>query len=62
MAANPQHFGRVTELNTAEAFAAAAHILGFPERAEQPPGRAPRGRGVLRDQRGRALGVLEQRG
>jgi pre-rRNA-processing protein TSR3 len=33
LAANPQHFGRLTELNTAEAFAAAVHILGYPEQA-----------------------------
>ncbi|HEV2166975.1 MAG TPA: DUF367 domain-containing protein [Thermoplasmata archaeon] len=33
LAANPQHFGRVTELNTAEALAAAAYVLGYPERA-----------------------------
>jgi pre-rRNA-processing protein TSR3 len=33
LAANPQHFGRVAELNTAEAFAAALAILGEPEEA-----------------------------
>lgn len=33
LAANPQHFGRPTELNTAEAFAAAAHILGRPQQS-----------------------------
>ncbi|HUI38976.1 MAG TPA: DUF367 domain-containing protein [Thermoplasmata archaeon] len=33
LAANPQHFGRLAELNTAEAFAAALRILGEPARA-----------------------------
>ncbi|MCI4358645.1 MAG: DUF367 domain-containing protein [Thermoplasmata archaeon] len=33
LAANPQHFGRVSELNTAEAFAAAVHLLGYPDQA-----------------------------
>jgi pre-rRNA-processing protein TSR3 len=35
IAANPQHFGRVAELNTAEAFAAALAILGEPEAASR---------------------------
>ncbi|MCI4349438.1 MAG: DUF367 domain-containing protein [Thermoplasmata archaeon] len=33
LAANPQHFGRLAELNTAEAFAASSYILGEMERA-----------------------------
>lgn len=33
VAGNPQHFGRLAELNTAEAFAAALWVLGEPERA-----------------------------
>ncbi|MCI4323157.1 MAG: DUF367 domain-containing protein [Thermoplasmata archaeon] len=33
LAANPQHFGRVAQLNTAEAFAAALAVLGETERA-----------------------------
>lgn len=33
LAANPQHFGRVGELNTAEALAAALFLYGEPERA-----------------------------
>ena len=33
LASNPQHFGRVSELNTAEAFAAAVHVLGHPQQA-----------------------------
>jgi pre-rRNA-processing protein TSR3 len=33
LAGNPQHYGRLGELNTAEAFAAALVILGEPERA-----------------------------
>jgi pre-rRNA-processing protein TSR3 len=35
LAANPQHFGRVAQLNTAEAFAAALAVLGEPERARE---------------------------
>lgn len=34
-AANPQHYGRLAELNTAEALAAALRILGERERAER---------------------------
>ncbi len=33
LAGNPQHYGRVSELNTAEAMAAALEILGEPDRA-----------------------------
>lgn len=35
LAANPQHYGRLAELNTAEAAAAALAILGEPERARR---------------------------
>lgn len=30
VAANPQHYGRVAELNTAEALSAALYVLGYP--------------------------------
>ncbi len=33
VAANPQHYGRLTELNTVEALAAAAYLLGRPGQA-----------------------------
>jgi pre-rRNA-processing protein TSR3 len=33
LAANPQHFGRLAELNTVEAFAAALYLVGAPDRA-----------------------------
>ncbi len=33
LAANPQHFGRVGELNTVEALSAAVYLLGFREEA-----------------------------
>jgi pre-rRNA-processing protein TSR3 len=33
LAANPQHFGRLSELNTVEAFAAALYLLGAPRAA-----------------------------
>ncbi len=33
LAANPQHFGRMGELNTVEALSAALYVLGFPEEA-----------------------------
>ena len=35
VATNPQHHGRVAELNTAEALAAALHLLGEPGRARE---------------------------
>jgi pre-rRNA-processing protein TSR3 len=35
VAANPQHHGRLAELNTAEAFAAALFVLGEPGRARR---------------------------
>ena len=35
VATNPQHFGRVGELNTAEALAAALHLLGRPAEARR---------------------------
>ncbi len=35
LATNPQHFGRVGELNTAEAFSAGVRILGYPEQADR---------------------------
>jgi pre-rRNA-processing protein TSR3 len=33
IATNPQHFGRLAELNTAEAMAAALYVLGRPSEA-----------------------------
>jgi len=33
LATNPQHFGRLAELNTAEALAAALYVLGATDRA-----------------------------
>lgn len=35
VAANPQHHGRLAELNTAEAFAAALYLLGEPEKSRR---------------------------
>jgi len=35
LAANPQHFGRLAELNTVEAFAAALYLVGAPGRAAE---------------------------
>jgi pre-rRNA-processing protein TSR3 len=35
VAANPQHHGRLAELNTAEAFAASLYVLGEPDRARR---------------------------
>jgi rRNA small subunit aminocarboxypropyltransferase len=35
VATNPQHYGRVAQLNTAEAFGAALYILGRPEAAQE---------------------------
>ncbi len=35
LAANPQHFGRLAELNTVEAFAAALYLIGAPARAAE---------------------------
>jgi pre-rRNA-processing protein TSR3 len=47
LAGNPQHFGRLGELNTAEAFAAALMILGEPDRARAMVDRFPGGPGFL---------------
>jgi pre-rRNA-processing protein TSR3 len=33
VAANPQHYGRLTELNTVEALSAAVYLLGYPVQA-----------------------------
>lgn len=35
VAANPQHYGRVAQLTTVEAFCAALYVLGHAEEAEQ---------------------------
>jgi pre-rRNA-processing protein TSR3 len=35
LATNPQHYGRVAQLNTVEAFSAALYVLGRPEEAEE---------------------------
>jgi len=35
VAGNPQHFGRLGELNTAEALAAALHLVGRPDEAHE---------------------------
>jgi pre-rRNA-processing protein TSR3 len=35
IATNPQHYGRIAELNTVEAFAAALYIMGRPREAER---------------------------
>jgi pre-rRNA-processing protein TSR3 len=35
VATNPQHYGRVAQLNTVEALAAALHLVGRPEEAER---------------------------
>jgi len=35
VATNPQHYGRLAQLNTVEAFTAALYLLGRPEQAEQ---------------------------
>ena len=43
LAANPQHFGRLGELNTAEAFASALWVLGERERAHSLLERFPGG-------------------
>jgi pre-rRNA-processing protein TSR3 len=47
LAANPQHFGRVAQLNTAEAFAAALAVLGDQGRAEKLLTVSPGGGGFL---------------
>lgn len=47
LAGNPQHYGRIGELNTAEAFAAALVILGEPERAAEIAGTFAGGPGFL---------------
>jgi pre-rRNA-processing protein TSR3 len=48
LAANPHHFGRLAELNTAEALAAALWILGERERAEELIAGFPGGGGFFR--------------
>lgn len=45
LAANPQHFGRLGELNTAEALAAGLYVLGEPARALALIAEFPGGRG-----------------
>lgn len=47
LAANPQHYGRLAELNTAEAVGAALLILGQPERAQVVLGTFRGGDGFL---------------
>jgi pre-rRNA-processing protein TSR3 len=47
LAGNPQHFGRLGELNTAEAFAAALFVLGEPDRARSMLGRFAGGPGFF---------------
>lgn len=47
LAANPQHFGRPTELNTAEALTAALWLLGETERARALIAPFPGGRGFV---------------
>ena len=47
VAANPQHYGRVAELNTVEAFAAALHIVGRPQEAAETIAGFPGGEGFL---------------
>jgi pre-rRNA-processing protein TSR3 len=47
LAGNPQHYGRVGELNTAEAFAGALDILGDPVAAERVLGTFAGGPGFL---------------
>ncbi len=47
IAANPQHYGRIAELNTVEAFAAALHIVGRPQEAAETIAGFPGGDGFL---------------
>ena len=53
IAANPQHFGRLGELNTAEAFAAALSLVGEPKRATALIGAFPGGTTFLEINRSR---------
>ncbi|HEV2429599.1 MAG TPA: DUF367 domain-containing protein [Thermoplasmata archaeon] len=59
LAANPQHFGRLAELNSVEAFAAALFLLGEPERADRLLGGFTGGRAFL-DLNRRALEAFAQ--
>jgi pre-rRNA-processing protein TSR3 len=47
LAGNPQHFGRLGELNTMEAFAASLVVLGEPDRARSMVDRFAGGPGFL---------------
>ena len=47
IAANPQHYGRVAELNTVEAFAAALYVLGRPGESADLLDGFPGGTGFL---------------
>lgn len=47
LAANPQHYGRLGELNTAEAFGASLYLLGLPEEAEAILAESPGGSSFL---------------
>ncbi len=47
VAANPQHFGRIAELNTVEAFAAALYVIGRREEAAHLLAGFPGGDGFL---------------
>lgn len=56
IAANPQHYGRLAELNTAEALAAALMVLGEQERAWEVVGVSPGGVSFLTINRARLDG------
>ena len=56
IAGNPQHYGRVGELNTAEAFAATLEVLGEPERAARIADTFPGGSSFLEINRARLAG------
>ncbi|MCI4367073.1 MAG: DUF367 domain-containing protein, partial [Thermoplasmata archaeon] len=47
VAGNPQHYGRVSELNTAEALGAALYLIGETERARTLLAGFPGGRGFF---------------